>query len=103
MVYDFYVSYATSIELITLVRMRDQDQPLLVYTLVRRVRVDLCYETICKVLFLPEYVGLDATFKFNYESRVVRRSRMMRVLVRWVARQLTTLSVDALGSKGRKR
>lgn len=75
-VYEFYSSYTTFIDLITPVGKKALDQPLLDHTLVRGTRVDLSKKTIRILLFRSRYERPTTIIKFNYRMRMVKSKRM---------------------------
>lgn len=65
---EFYASYIESMDLITPVKGRAQDQPSLTHILVREVRVDLSEKkTIHIFLLVPEFMRSTTIVEFNYK------------------------------------
>lgn len=81
-VQEFYASYTTSVDLITLTEGRSQYQPPLTHTLVIGVRDNLFKKTIRQFLFGPELVP-STTRELDYRLRIMRSRHTMRDANLW--------------------
>lgn len=80
MVHEFYPSYRATVFLLMchnpgIISFAQQLQP--EYTLIIGVKVDVTEETICRVIFVPNYITLVSKAKCNHRLRIVRDSHII--------------------------